>query len=180
MIYFVRHGQCQANLEDVFAGQRNDSPLTELGQQEAEQTAVQIRQQGLHFDRIVSSPMSRTQKTAEIIAAGIGFPTDQITHDSRLIEYDMGQLTGQPHRHLTSAEVVAAAGAEDPLAFRQRVVTALTEHSHQPGQTLLVSHAGVYRMYEICRQHGRPQDFYDISPPPNGQLIELTTDFLEG
>ncbi len=29
MIYFIRHGESEANLKHVFAGQKDDSPLTE-------------------------------------------------------------------------------------------------------------------------------------------------------
>lgn len=34
-IYFVRHGESEANVEKKFAGQKEDSPLTELGREQA-------------------------------------------------------------------------------------------------------------------------------------------------
>ena len=57
-LYFVRHGQCVANAEGVLAG-RQDSPLTELGIEQAREEAVKIRNSELVFDMIVSSPLSR-------------------------------------------------------------------------------------------------------------------------
>lgn len=39
MIYFIRHGESEANERKVFAGQKDDSILTEKGREQAKATA---------------------------------------------------------------------------------------------------------------------------------------------
>lgn len=57
-LYFVRHGQTVWNVENKICGS-TESPLTELGHQQAIATAEKIRDEGLHIDQILSSPLSR-------------------------------------------------------------------------------------------------------------------------
>ncbi len=97
-IYFLRHGESQANVDDVFAGQMDDSPLTTLGLQQARQAASDIG--SLRVDRIISSSLQRTRKTAGVVASIIGFDPAKVEIDDRITEYDMGVLTGKP-RHAT-------------------------------------------------------------------------------
>ena len=93
MIYFVRHGESEANQRGIFAGQKEDSVLTEKGKEQARATAQEIENENLKIDKIVSSPLKRTKETAEIIAKEIGFDVLKIYFDNRVIEYDMGSLT---------------------------------------------------------------------------------------
>lgn len=178
MIYFIRHGQCEANLNDVFAGQRNDSPLTDKGKAEARAAGEHVKELGLTIDRMICSPMSRTKDTAMIVANVIGFDPAQFEFDERIIEYDMGDLSGQPHKHLKSVDVVSAQGAEDPTAFQARVLDALKEYAAYDGTVLLVSHAGVGRVIEATREAIDPKEFYNIAPYPNGCVTALDLNFL--
>lgn len=91
-LYFVRHGQSQANVDKVFAGQA-DTPLTALGQKQAKEAAEQAKQ--LKIDHIVSSPLSRAHDTAKIIAETIGYPVDQIELSSLLMERNFGSFAGK-------------------------------------------------------------------------------------
>ncbi len=68
MIYFVRHGESQNNVEGVFAGQRNDSQLTEKGKKQARAAGKEFQDKRVRIDRIISSPLKRALGTAEIIA----------------------------------------------------------------------------------------------------------------
>src|SRR5256885_9383277 len=70
-LYFVRHGESEANAAQVFAGQ-TDSPLTAKGREQAKVVARALRP--VPFDRIVASTLSRTKDTAEQSAAGRGGP----------------------------------------------------------------------------------------------------------
>ncbi|MEI6710902.1 MAG: phosphoglycerate mutase family protein [bacterium] len=72
-LYFLRHGQTLANLNGNFAGQKDNSPLTDLGIQQAKDAAKAWKQQNIQLDKIVSSPLIRARKTAEIFAEGIGY-----------------------------------------------------------------------------------------------------------
>lgn len=173
MIYFVRHGECEANQQEVFAGQRNDSPLTDKGKQQAQTAGEDILKQQLQIDRIVSSPLSRATDTARIIAEVIDFDSSWIEIDFRLAEYDMGDLTGKPHQHLTAEQVISAPGAEDVYVFRDRVMAAIDELRKLPGNTLIVSHAGVGRVIDVSREGQDPRTFYDRAPYPNAQVNAL-------
>lgn len=64
-IFIVRHGQTVWNTQGRVQGQK-DSPLTELGIQQAKNLAKEFKD--IHFDHIFSSDLLRAKRTAEIIA----------------------------------------------------------------------------------------------------------------
>lgn len=66
ILYLVRHGESQANLERRLAGQF-DSPLTPKGMQQAQEVARSLK--NVHFDFAFSSDLIRAKETTEIIAA---------------------------------------------------------------------------------------------------------------
>ncbi|HTJ73677.1 MAG TPA: histidine phosphatase family protein [Verrucomicrobiae bacterium] len=170
-LYFLRHGQSQANLNGLFAGQKENSPLTDLGRQQAQAAAKTL--QDRHITTIVSSPLERARETAAIVAASLGIR--DVSIDSRLAEYDMGALTGTPNKGktVTSRELISAEGAEDPQLFQQRVLDAVAQYGALPGAVVLVSHAGVGRVIEASKQGLAPDVFYDLPSYPNAQAVEL-------
>lgn len=175
MIYFVRHGQSQANVDNVFAGPHYPAPLTLEGKQQAKATANDILSQHLKIDHILTSPLERARQTADIIALAIGFNPSEIKVMPELQEYDMGELSGKPMRNITSKQLVSAPEAEDPGAFRARVQGALNAAGQLPGNTLIVSHAGVGRMIETIKQNLDPSLFYDLPSHPNGGVVVIGT-----
>ncbi len=50
MIYLIRHGESEANLRKVFAGQKDDSLLTDEGRSQARATAQKIKKEGLKIN----------------------------------------------------------------------------------------------------------------------------------
>ncbi|MDE2041331.1 MAG: histidine phosphatase family protein, partial [Patescibacteria group bacterium] len=64
IVYFVRHGQSEANISPVFQGP--DSSLTESGREQARVVADRLAK--LSFEALVSSPWRRARDTAEIIS----------------------------------------------------------------------------------------------------------------
>lgn len=171
-IYFVRHGESVANVECTFAGQREDSPLTELGKKQAKQSALDFLNHNFQIDRIITSPLKRARETAEIIIkeANLGLG---IEIDPRIAEYDMGDLTGTAYHKITSEELITAKNAEDPHAFQDRVNSLLKELSKKNENILLVSHAGVGRIIEVIKKKLDPCSFYDLDPQPNAKIIML-------
>lgn len=67
-IYFVRHGESEYNVKSLI--QHHAVDLTNDGLKQAEFVARRFK--NIPIDIIVSSPMLRTQKTAEIISKKIG------------------------------------------------------------------------------------------------------------
>lgn len=176
MLYFVRHGESQANVDNIFAGPTYYAPLTENGRSQAAREAARLQERGIKFDTIIASPIERAKDTSIIIAEGIGFDVDKIKFDQRLVEYDMGALSGQSMMDVSPIERTSADGAENPELFKQRVTEVLDQASKIPGNTLLVSHAGVGRMIEVIRTDTDPARFYELDGYPNAQVVELKPD----
>lgn len=174
-IYFLRHGESAANVAQVFAGQKEDSDLTELGIEQAKSAGKLLQNSGIH--RIISSRLIRAAKTAEIVAQSLGI--DTIEFDDRLSEYDMGILTGTPRRKVTSHELVSAEGAENATAFQERVLSLLREVKNSRDNILLVSHAGVGRIIEASREGLSPDVFYDLEQYPNAQPVKLDLSWID-
>ena len=65
MIYLVRHGQTDWNIEKKHTQGHTDIPLNENGKKQAEQLAQSIS--NLKIDKIISSDLLRAKETAEII-----------------------------------------------------------------------------------------------------------------
>lgn len=172
MIYFIRHGESEANLKHVFAGQKDDSPLTDKGREQAKAEGLKIKDMGLKIDYIVSSPLIRAYDTAKIVADIIGY-TNEISIDARITEYDMGSLTGTPTFEITSKQMVSAEYAENPKEFADRVHSFLNEWSNKEETILMVCHAGVGRIIENIKQNGDPELFYDLPAYPNAEVIKL-------
>ena len=66
-LYFVRHGQTDANAKMTQGGQiaELDEPLNAAGVQQATEAADALK--AIDFDVVVSSPLRRAVQTAEII-----------------------------------------------------------------------------------------------------------------
>ncbi len=89
-IYLVRHGETEWNSAGLAQG-REDVELNENGLRQAKRLAEAFADTEL--DEIISSPLSRANKTAEELARSKGL-TVQIEPD--LIERDYGELSGKP------------------------------------------------------------------------------------
>ena len=172
MIYFIRHGESEANLRHLFAGQRDDSSLTEKGKSQALIEGNKLKELNINVDVIISSPLKRAFDTAKIVADAIGYGKE-IVVDSRIIEYDMGDLTGTPMFEITSRRMATGKNAEDTTLFFNRVILFIDEYKSYNGNVLMVCHAGVGRIIETIKTGGDPMLFYDLPPYPNAEVIKL-------
>ncbi|MBP9759960.1 MAG: histidine phosphatase family protein [Candidatus Pacebacteria bacterium] len=73
-IYFVRHGEDEQGISDVFQG--SESPLTALGRQQAQFVADRVKTLGAEI--ILASPMPRAHDTAETIRVVSGLPLETL------------------------------------------------------------------------------------------------------
>lgn len=175
-LYYVRHGESEANTSNVFAGGSNNSRLTKRGRLQAAQSARSLPKD---IQYIISSPLSRATETAEIIAAQIGFDAKRIKIDERLREYDVGTAEGTPMHAVRSLELVAFEGAEDPTAFSERIVRALLDAKMLSGTVLIVAHGGVAKLIECLNQGKHPKFFYDMPKHKNAVVAELDLNWME-
>lgn len=86
--YLIRHGQTVYNTEDRMQG-RYDSPLTELGIQQAANAGKELS--NTEIVACYTSPAGRAQTTAEIILENRDVP---IIIDDRLAEISLGEWEG--------------------------------------------------------------------------------------
>ena len=91
-IVLVRHGRTTANATGLLLG-RLDPPLDDEGERQAAAVAEALAGRAVAPARIVASPLLRTRRTAEVIAAALGLDVEL---DERWIELDYGVLDGVP------------------------------------------------------------------------------------
>lgn len=159
ILYLLRHGQTVWNVEKRPQG-RLDSPLTDLGRQQAAAHALQLAE--VPFVRAYTSPLGRARATAQRVLAGRNVP---LTVLDDLSELDWGDLAG-----LTSAEReqrfpdlrdarkadkfnTPIPGGESYAAARPRAQRAVRHIlSAGPGAVLVVSHEMIGRLLrmELC------------------------------
>ena len=96
-LFFLRHGQSQANAGGVYAGP--DSPLTGLGRDQAEAAGHKLA--GLGITAVITSDLRRAAETAHIAAEAAGIDPARVTPDPRLRELGVGDLINTPDRNLS-------------------------------------------------------------------------------
>ena len=147
-LYFVRHGESEANAARLFTGHL-DSPLTETGRRQA--VAVADALAGVRVDRVVSSDLSRALHTAGEIAARHGLPVET---DQALREIDLGEMAGRSfddaraHPDWNEDGFVQWPGGESLDAVFERAFAVVQRIvAESPGQTVvIVGHGGVTRI----------------------------------
>lgn len=85
----MRHGTTAWNVEHKLQG-RTDIPLDDRGVLMAELTGQTLKEKGVRFDLVFSSPLIRALETARLIA-----PYAQASTDERLVELSFGQCEGK-------------------------------------------------------------------------------------
>ena len=158
MLYVIRHGKTDWNLQNKIQG-RADIPLNDLGIQEAKQTKELLNQ--TKFYEIISSPLKRAKKTAEIIS---NHKTPIMT-DSRLIERDFGEFEGINKKEFDSYSFWDYTlnnqyiKAESVQQLLNRVYNFLDEYKefYEKKNVLLVTHSGVIPAI-CCYFNGIPKN----------------------
>lgn len=93
-IFLFRHGQTENNLKKIFTGW-HDSPLTELGLQQAKNLGLML--QGKRIDLAITSRLGRAKDTLKEVI--VHHPECQQTLiDDRIIERSYGDLETKTHQ----------------------------------------------------------------------------------
>jgi broad specificity phosphatase PhoE len=158
-VLVVRHAESTWNAEHRWAGQA-DPPLSGIGREQARRLGLALVDAPVRPERVVTSDLRRAEETGRIVAAVLGLapPTcdirvrerraawsgctsDEIDwlHPGLLDRWRAGQLRDLP-------------GASEPwAAFAGRALAGLSACASRPGTTLVVTHAGVFRVVEaVC------------------------------
>lgn len=88
-VYFVRHGQSEANANGTYSGWAH-VPLTEKGIADAAKAGEILK--GVRFDKVYSSDLLRARQTCETALPGTVYETKEL-----LREISTGILTGTRH-----------------------------------------------------------------------------------
>jgi probable phosphoglycerate mutase len=150
-LHLLRHGETAYTAERRYSG-RGDIPLTERGLAQA--GAVARRLAGTSIDAVVTSPLERCVRTAEIVAAGA-----PIVVDEDLTECDFGDWEGltfadvrarwpdEMARWLASTAVAPPGGeALDRVAERVERAVARVRANHPSGVVVMVSHVSPIKL----------------------------------
>ena len=153
----MRHGQTNYNKEHRLQGRKN-IPLSDKGLSQAAATRDEMIAAGLHFDRVLSSPLERAVQTAEIVG---GVNREQIAREERIIEIDFGPLEGQQVESLDDnmrnffndpAEYIPPEGAESYAELLTRMGSFLSamREDKSDDTILAVSHgAALHALYML-------------------------------
>ena len=128
MIYFVRHGETVWNVENKICG-ATDSPLTELGHQQAIETAEKIR---AHISEICGIPKRE---------------------EPRLFEQNFGKYESTPRNGEEFLEAKKQFlnrydGGESMFQLAQRIYNLLDELKADGKDYILVAHNGIARVVQ--------------------------------
>ena len=147
-LWLIRHGETSWSLSRQHTG-RTDIPLTERGREQARMLGPILAQE--HFDRVLTSPMSRAIETCRL--AGLG---DHAEEEPELREWDYGIYEGR-----TTDEIRESAPGwsvwDSPMPegesigeIEARARKLVQRLAGLPGRTALFSHAHFLRVFAGC------------------------------
>jgi probable phosphoglycerate mutase len=148
-IFLIRHGETEWNRSGRWQGHA-DIPLSEDGRTQAQALARRLRQEGVAFDHVYASDLSRAFETAQVIGEALGMPVQPFP---ALREIHVGSWSG-----LTRAEIIElfpgaftsffySPDGEAQESFTCRVGEGLLHLAQRhPGERLaIVTHGGTIR-----------------------------------
>ena len=158
LIYAIRHGQTDINLEEKING-LNDHDINEEGIRQAVKAREEIAE--LDIDEIICSPLLRTRHTADIVNAN-DLP---ISYDERIEERDAGIFTCEDIANIDEDkwwcvdDIEEYMDAETVRSMMGRIYEFLDEIKikYKDKKILLVTHGGVMKVIHTY-VYGIPED----------------------
>jgi broad specificity phosphatase PhoE len=150
-IYLIRHGQTNGNRDRIL--QTPDTPLSDLGHQQAKQLAQAF--QDISIENIICSDYIRTQQTAAPLHA---IQQSSFSLQPLLRERSFGDLRGKAYAEIDADifdEIYTPPNGETQQQFIERVNLAwefvLTTYQNMQGSLVVMTHGLVLR--ELIKQH---------------------------
>ncbi len=154
-LYFIRHGESEANTRHVISNRESCFGLTEHGKEQAKTLAEQLSD--IPITTIFSSPVLRAKETADIVSRAFYLPY-QVTEALR--EYDCGYLEGKSDqkswkqhrkyyedwtlRHNYTSKPTAG---ESFLDIQNRFLPFIESLKHRDeNHILLIGHGGLFQL----------------------------------
>ena len=150
-LYLMRHGQTLFNVLKRKQGWC-DSPLTELGIEQAHRAGACLAERGVTFDHAYSSTSERAVDTLEVVLGELGCPDMPYERIKGLKEWNFGAfegLTEDTNPPLPYGDFYVPFGGEGELAFRERMIATVTELMQRSGHecVLMASHGAAVAQF---------------------------------
>ncbi|WP_323992174.1 histidine phosphatase family protein [Nguyenibacter sp. L1] len=151
--WYLRHGETDWNAAGLSQG-RSDIPLNTRGIAQAEDAGALLSREEARYAkvaRIVSSPLIRALRTAEIVAQAMATSRAaplSVAVDEGLQEVCFGEQEGQPMGDWYDSWIAGAytpKGAEPFVTLRARAVAAVNRALDGEGPVLIVCHGAMFR-----------------------------------
>lgn len=170
-LYFVRHGESEANTRHIISNRESPFRLTPQGKGQAISLAGKLRE--IPFMAIFSSPVRRAIETADILSASFRVPY-QITEALR--EYDCGILEERSdeeswrlHREIAEDWILNQSyqrrpeGGECFLDIQNRFLPFIESLKHGNDEhILLIGHGGLFQLMLPLVLHNIDNDFVQL------------------
>ena len=142
-VWLVRHGETEWSRDGRHTGV-TDLPLTPKGEEQAR--LLRDRLSGASLDRVVSSPLERAQRTAELAGLKVD-EVDADLHEWRYGEYE-GVSTPQIRETVPDWTVWThpSPGGESGAEVAARCDRVIARCRERGGRTLLVAHGHLLRV----------------------------------
>jgi probable phosphoglycerate mutase len=160
-IYLVRHGETAWTISGRYTG-RTDIPLTQQGERQAEKLGARLG--GLKFAQVMTSPLQRARRTAEL--AGFG---KSAVMDADLVEWDYGTYEGRRTVDIRAERPGwrliedGCPGGETLAAVSARAKSVIDRLRSSGGDMLVFAHRDILRILTArwLRLHAvEARDFY--------------------
>lgn len=184
-LLLIRHGQSEANLTGVFAG-NYDSPLVELGFKQAEKTAEFIAE-NYKVDRVYASDLIRAFETGKTVAGKLGL---EVIPEPGMREIRAGKWEGIkfdsiisdfPEEYAKWMDDVGNSGCpggETVKILGERVMETLTKIAEEnDGKTVAIAtHATPIRVSQTLISYENLDEMKNVPWVPNASVTEIKYD----
>lgn len=177
MIYLIRHGQTDANVNNIWQGQSGDGPINAVGRTQAEQLAIYLSDKDIK--NIYSSDLVRAKQTAEVISERLDLDVEV---DPLIREMSYGEFEGLDTdeiedeyeevytKWLQQPQNTAFPGGESFKDLSDRANNLIQKYFYKDENTVLVSHGDMIRAI-ITIVSGKTSEFH----LPNITNTSITT-----
>jgi broad specificity phosphatase PhoE len=172
-IYFVRHGESEANASGLMAG-TYDTSLTEQGKQQAKKAGQDLTGKGIEL--VICSPLTRTRQTAIIIAKEIGYDPAKIIESKLFIERMYGPYEGRPCQEYVAHTEAGKleAGVETVKDMHARILEGFEWLKTLEADTILIaSHGATGRMAKLVSQKLKHSHYHTIDRMANCEIFSF-------
>lgn len=142
-LLLIRHGETDWNKEKRIQG-REDIPLNETGILQAKNCGKAL--EGSEFAAIISSPLARARRTAEIIKEAV--PIKELVIDEDLIERDFDRISGMTYKERREFDASGQIdNRETREAMLERMLRSIYKHAKKfyDKDIIYISHGAAIR-----------------------------------